>query len=90
MLEVFPTGEFPIEKLDKKGLWFRHESSLICVPHNLIALNSCIKCKHFQYKNKEANACDAFPNGIPNDIFLGKNNHHEPYRGDNGIQFESR
>jgi hypothetical protein len=32
--------------------------------------------------------CDAFPNGIPDDILMGKIDHIDVYDGDNGIQFE--
>lgn len=88
MLEIFPTGEFEIKKIDKYGIHFQFESSLICIPRSLIALNSCMKCKHFNFKNKDANTCKAFPGGIPNIIFLGKNDHKELFPGDHGIQFE--
>jgi len=88
MLELFPTGEFEIKKIDKYGIHFEYESSLICIPHSLIAFNSCTKCKHFDFNNKDANTCKAFPKGIPDEIFLGKNDHKKPYFGDNGIQFE--
>ena len=32
--------------------------------------------------------CEAFPDGIPDDIAYGDNLHTEPVDGDNGIQFE--
>jgi hypothetical protein len=45
----------------------------------------CLDCKHF---DRETSFCDAFPNGIPDEIFLGDHDHREPYPGDNGITFE--
>jgi len=44
----------------------------------------CVNCKHF----RGANTCEAFPDGIPEKILIGKNNHDKPVRGDHGIQFE--
>lgn len=32
-------------------------------------------------------ACLAFPDGIPEEIALGRNDHSKPYKGDNGIQY---
>ena len=44
----------------------------------------CVICK---YRIKK-NICDAFPSGIPKDILNGEHDHKNPYKGDNGIQFE--
>lgn len=34
--------------------------------------------------------CKAFPDGIPVEIWTGKNDHTKPFQGDNGVQFVSR
>ncbi|TLU53293.1 MAG: hypothetical protein FDX02_08485 [Chlorobium sp.] len=34
--------------------------------------------------------CKAFPDGIPIDIWMGNNDHKQPYQGDNGIMFAPR
>jgi hypothetical protein len=48
----------------------------------------CVGCKHFHRENKDAETCDAFPDGIPAPILRAENDHREPYPGDHGIQFE--
>ncbi len=45
----------------------------------------CTLCRHLQ--DIEAHRCLAFDK-IPDIIWLGDNDHTEPYPGDNGIQFE--
>jgi hypothetical protein len=59
-------------------------------------------CKHFRGVDQpddteltERYVCEAFPQGIPDEITLGENPHLEPYppsseqpEGDRGIQFE--
>jgi len=49
----------------------------------------CLSCKHFRKTTKEHwFVCDAFPDGIPDDIFYGFFIHTKKYKGDNGIRYE--
>jgi hypothetical protein len=46
----------------------------------------CLYCDRYNgYGVKE---CRAFPSGIPEEIFTGKNKHQFPYSGDRGYQFK--
>ena len=46
----------------------------------------CFKCKNFR---RLEGGCDAFPDGIPEEITKGVNNHSKPLKGqDNDIVFE--
>jgi hypothetical protein len=45
----------------------------------------CLFCRHL----KEGRVrCEAFPEGIPDDLLFGLHDHREPYDGDRGIRFE--
>jgi hypothetical protein len=44
----------------------------------------CTKCSQFTTDH----TCEAFPCGIPDEIFLGAFDHRRPYPGDDGIRFE--
>jgi len=52
----------------------------------------CLDCKHFYFNldNEPHYCCDAFPKGIPKEIYIQAGDHTKPWPGDHGIQFEKR
>lgn len=47
----------------------------------------CLNCWHFNKNDREANTCEAFPDGIPRSILDSELEHREHINGDHGIQF---
>lgn len=45
----------------------------------------CRACKRARRSGLQ---CEAFPNGIPQDMLTAGGDHHEPREGDHGLQFE--
>ena len=53
----------------------------------------CVDCIHFKFDLEDNDIplhCDAFPDGIPDEIIWEGADHHKPYPGDHGIQFEPK
>jgi hypothetical protein len=48
----------------------------------------CSLCVHL--RDVADRKCIAFPDGIPDVIWMGGNDHRRPYPGDNGIQFKAK
>ena len=51
-----------------------------------IEWSACAYCLH----RRRDITCDAFPDGIPDEILDMEDDHLESFEGDNGIQFEPR
>jgi hypothetical protein len=49
--------------------------------------SQCVACAHLN-RTAQSATCEAFPEGIPQDILANGHDHHNPYPGDSGIRFE--
>ena len=52
----------------------------------------CDACVHLRLDGNidDPLTCDAFPAGIPDEIYDNEQDHREPIEGDHGIQFEAK
>ena len=62
------------------------EMEFITEDETEINLPQCTICEHLI--DPEAQTCEAFPKGIPDDIFIGDVAHDKSMRDDNGIIFD--
>lgn len=68
------------------GGWLLDDSEL----ERLIYSPICSHCKHLIWPYNHLNPqCKAFAR-IPDEIWNGEHDHHTPFPGDNGIQFEPK
>ena len=56
------------------------------IPYMTLDRGICNRCKHVR---ENGMACEAFRE-IPAVILTGQHDHHHPFEGDHGIQFEAR
>lgn len=52
----------------------------------------CLMCRRLNTPSGGGNSpetCEAFPNGIPDEIFYDGFNHTKPYPSDGGVRFEA-
>jgi len=47
----------------------------------------CLTCRHYILYD---NSCDAYPSGIPDEVFTERISHKKNIKGDRGIKWEAR
>lgn len=67
---------------------YRERNGVVTLDESIPSVSAvCATCKH-RHLFEDYNCCDAFPDGIPEEIWVGKHKHQTPYEGDHGIVFE--
>lgn len=55
----------------------------------MLRFSQCALCVHYHWERSAGlRTCDAFPGGIPSEIYQNRVPHEQTYPGDNGITFE--
>lgn len=55
----------------------------------MIQTAQCLECRHYRRgSGVRGGSCEAYPQGIPREIYSNKVRHDVPYPGDNGIIFD--
>jgi hypothetical protein len=49
---------------------------------------ACATCARFNANDKTKDTCEAFPEGIPAQIWEGQNDHRFPVKGDRGLTYK--
>lgn len=52
-----------------------------------LLLTQCVFCSR---KKRGENVCDAFPDGIPDEILRNDADHRKPFKGDRGVRFNPK
>lgn len=63
-------------KEDRRDYWVSETGTLPII-------SQCATCAH----KKEGDICEAYPDGIPQEILTNEVDHKKPYFGDHGIQY---
>lgn len=65
------------------------DRNLLDAAEELFGYSPCMHCAYFKDDEGALDElkCEAFPDGIPDEIFDGHNLHKELYPGDHGITF---
>lgn len=49
----------------------------------------CVSCKRLRDYDHDRISCDAFPEGIPDEIIFNEVSHKNPVDGDNGLRYSN-
>ena len=68
-------------------LLLKREKAVLIEVGNMQLMPQCFRCKHL-HGDESRMTCDAFPEGIPDELVHDTRDHKKPFTGDNGIRFE--
>jgi len=68
----------------------RYNTLMIDGIDTIVYSSVCARCRRFTGMKTGDRVCEAFPGGIPDEIWIGKNPHTAPYPGDGGKMFSPR